>query len=599
MSDLSELVAARIRDLGLDQPQPPTPSEEWGWHPVHAAVEPSKDLERILALPRRPAAPPSDVAALMTARLRRPGSTMELRPLQAWGLAEAEDNAGLVGMISVGGGKTGLSLLLPTVFGSQRAVLLIPPQLKAQLLERDYALWANNFYVHNLHPTQSKVFHPDMASRGWVYVATYSELSSAKGADVLERMRPDTLILDEAHKVRDGSAARTKRFRRFIRGAIGSGALKHVVLLSGTLGTKTVHDYDMIKYALRERTPVPLHYPTLDEWSAALDPGPVRAAPGELVRLCEPGEDPRHGFRRRLVETPGVIASGESELGVGLEIHERPTKCPPAVEKALRAFRESWEMDGAEILDALTFSRYARQLAAGLYLRWTWPRGESEALRTEWIETRREYHRWVRAFLADRAAPNLDSPGRLEVALREGRLSCAEWEPWEKIRDQAKPETEAVWIDKWLVDECVKWAHEEPGIVWYTHEAFGREVAERGGLPFYGGGDEASAEIIHEKGDRSIVASIHAHQEGKNLQFAFGRMLYSTPSSSAKTWEQSLGRCHRELQPRDTVYAYVFQHTLEMRQAFANARREAEFAHETTGADQKLLLATITFPVSP
>src|SRR5690606_7987102 len=97
-------------------------------------VEPSVELNRVLAIPRRP---PVDLESdraealveLMTRRLRRQrletcGCKIagrpcinRLMPAQAWALYEAPLAQGLVGAIGVGHGKTGLDILAPMVFG--------------------------------------------------------------------------------------------------------------------------------------------------------------------------------------------------------------------------------------------------------------------------------------------------------------------------------------------------------------------------------------------------------------------------------------------------------------------------------------------------
>jgi hypothetical protein len=105
----------------------------------------------------------------------------------------------------------------------------------------------------------------------------------------------------------------------------------------------------------------------------------------------------------------------------------------------------------------------------------------------------------------------------------------------------------------------------------------------------YGEGEKASAAILQEDGSRTIVASIHAHGTAKNLQ-TFSRMLFTTPPASNKTWEQSLGRCHRFGQS-SAVVADVYVHTPEFRKSFQTARSRASFVENTTGSSQKLSYA--------
>src|SRR4029077_19036079 len=126
-----------------------------------SAVQGSDDLARILALPRRPRPDTHVSEALMegvTSYLTRYNShcacapapcIKRLLPVQAWYLDEAHDGGG-VGHIIVGGGKTGIDILLPMVIpGVKRAVLLIPSSLRAQF-KNDYLRWSQHFRVPNL-----------------------------------------------------------------------------------------------------------------------------------------------------------------------------------------------------------------------------------------------------------------------------------------------------------------------------------------------------------------------------------------------------------------------------------------------------------------
>lgn len=588
MSDFLAALQARASGEAIAPaaPEPviaPAGGIQWS---MHGTPEPSRELDRILALPRREPTPTVELAAEWTQRLRRPGGTMVLRPIQAMALRDAVEMGGLLGPIGVGEGKGLLSMLLPVAMGVKTAVLLIPPQLRDQV-QRLHAEYAAHFKVANL---KSGVLYPDVDAL--LHVLSYSELSSAKATDALERLGAELVICDEAHYVKSTVAARTKRFLRYLRQRPDT----KLVALSGTLVSKSIRDFwHFAKHALHDGAPVPLSWPEVESWCAALDPGEFRTAPGALTRLCkDESEDVREGFRRRLVETPGVVASSVSRLNVGLEIHEAPTKCPPEVEKALQNLRDTWCIGDEEIVDALTFSRKAREVSAGLYLRWIWPNGEPEDLRAEWIDRRKEFHRWLRKFLSDRAAPGLDSPLLVTRAIIEGRVQCAEWSPWAEIKDQAEPQTEAVWISKWLADEAAEWGRKHTGVIWYVHSEFGREVAQRGNYALYEGGDEDSQRLLNERGDRTIVASLRAFGTGFNLQM-FSEQLFTTTPANGANFTQALGRMHRPGQTADTVTAYVYRHTAEMCAALEKAKDEARFIQQVTGQDQKLLQATYSF----
>ena len=550
------------------------------------AVRPSPELDRILAVPRRIA----DIGVVETAKLHAdlclPNGTRRLRPIQALALAEARRAGGLFAPIGVGAGKSDIALLLPMVMKSKVAVLLVPANLREKVFQQDYPTLVRQYRLPRL--ATGKVQPIDSPST--LYIHSYNELSSPLKHDLLDQIQPDLIICDEAHALRHPSAARTRRFLNYFK----THPETRLCVLSGTMTSKSIKDYAHLAYlSLRKNTPVPTKYTVLEEWAAALDSAPVPAPPGALVRLCEPGEQAREGFRRRVVETPGVIATTDGSLGTSLVISERDLKATPVIREALKLMRETWTTpdEGEAFDEILTLHRYARQLAAGFYYRWIWPKGESAQVRANWLEARKAWNREVANFLTYRAKPGCDSPMLYAKACAEGKLSSMNYERWASVRDSAKPEVEAVWLDDYLVDDAVAWGNQAPGIVWYEHAALGVRIAEKGGFPLFGPGAEG---ILREKGTRTIVASIRAHGTGKNLQ-CFSRNLVTTTPTSGTVWEQLLGRTHRPGQEADEVTVEVYRHTLEMRAAVNKALRDADYQQTTTGNRQKLLSATWTF----
>ena len=91
---------------------------------------------------------------------------------------------------------------------------------------------------------------------------------------MLDRLQPELIIADECHSLKDGGAARTKRFLRYMRAHPTTIFLG----LSGTVASKSLKDFwHLIKLALREKSPLPIRWPVLDKWAAALDPGETSA----------------------------------------------------------------------------------------------------------------------------------------------------------------------------------------------------------------------------------------------------------------------------------------------------------------------------------
>lgn len=546
----------------------------------------SEDLERVLKVPRRTAVVTEAEVAALHADLCLPNGTRRLRPIQALALAEARRANGLFGPIGVGAGKSDIALLLPVVMRSRVAVLLVPANLREKVFQQDYPTLVQHYRLPRLANAKVQTIDSECV----LHVHSYNELSSANQHDLLDRLQPDLVICDEAHALRHPSAARTRRFLNYFR----THRDTRLCVLSGTMTSKSIKDYAHLAWlSLRENAPVPTKWGALEEWAAALDSGPVQAPPGALLELCREGEPVREGFRRRVVETPGVVATSEGAIGTSLVFSERPLKAPPEVREALKVMRETWTTpdEGEAFDDILTLHRYARQLAAGFYYRWTWPKGEPAAVRAAWLDARKAWNREVANFLTYRAKPGIDSPLLLAKACADGRVSSMNYERWADLKDTAQPAVEAVWLSDYLVKDAVAWGKENVGIIWYEHASLGAAIAKAGGFPLFGPGAEG---ILKEKGQRTIVASIKAHGTGKNLQ-DFSRNLVTTAPTSGTVWEQLLGRTHRPGQQADEVTVEVYRHTLEMRSAMTKALRDAEYQEKTTGNQQKLLFATYLF----
>ena len=559
-------------------------------------VSGSEDLNRILALPRR-TVNPKDYVQTVTKALRKPGPVhsggpSELLPIQALALYELSRYGGLLGPIGVGHGKTGLDVLAPMVLPAcRRVVLLLPSALRNQF-SVNYREWAVNFRVPNLAGERN--FD---ASLPTITLVSYDQLSRESGTVLLDSLAPDFIIADEAHALRHKVSARTKRVLRYFSARPNT----RFAGWSGTLTSRSIKDYAHLStLALRKNSPLPLHWATVEEWAAAIDANVsgIPAEPGALERLAENGEDVRSAFRRRLVQTAGVVATEESAIGTSLYFLERKIETPETVTKALQGLRSTWTRpDGEELVEAIQFYRCARELASGFYYRWRFPRGEDRRTIDRWLETRKLWHKELRGKLSQ-AKPHLDSPLLCtKAAIRHedgyrGPLPTWEsehWPQWREIRNTVKPETEAVWISDYLIQDICKSVDDKP-IVWYEHDAFARKL-KSAGIPCFGAGDVA---ISDEKGDRAIGASIFAHGTGKNLQMFASNLIANYPSSLS-AWEQLLGRTHRPGQTADEVLVTVYRQTPELRAALKKAREYARYQQQTLGGAQKLLYSAYTF----
>jgi len=560
-------------------------------------VQKTPELARILCLPRRvldldkAAVDGRALLDLSPLYVLNPGHCNEypscpvciatpvrLWPAQSAALLEAERAWGLFGPIAVGFGKTLITLLLPDALQSQRSVLLVPASVRNQLLTRDFASYGRHFKLP-----------------AGISVVSYEDLSSVKGANSLERLEPDLIIADEAHKLARYTAARTKRFCRYFKEHPGT----RFCAVSGTVTRRSLRDYaHLCELSLRAGSPLPARWSDLQEWADALDPGNEPIPVGALRALADrrhlDGSDEervavRDGFRRRLVETSGVVATSESWEGASLVIAAVRPKTPPVVDTALALLYATWQIDGEEIEDPMRLAMVARQLASGFYYRWLWPEGVPDV---EWLDKRAAWHQAVRQTLK-RSKEGLDSPLLVARAAARGGLdeaAQAAWGAWGTVKDRydPTPPTAVVWLHDFAVEAARAWAHVavEPSIVWYSSVAVGEALGKH--LPHYGPGEDAGE--ADPASQPVILCSIRAQGTGKNLQRYAANLVLEPPSSGA-AWEQLLGRTHRPGQQADEVRFDVNMHVAELDRGMVGAVSDAIYVEETQGQRQKLLLA--------
>ncbi len=321
--------------------------------------------------------------------------------------------------------------------------------------------------------------------------------------------------------------------------------------LSGTVTRASLKDYShLCEIALRAGSPLPYRWSDLQEWADALDPIRDPIPIGALRVFVDPsdtrigrGQDEerqaaREGFRRRLVETTGVVATSESWEGASLVITAIRPQVPKPVEQAITTLLKTWEIDGEEIEDKMRLKEVARQLSVGFYYKWMWPDGRPDR---EWLEARATWHKVVRLIL-QRSQAGLDSPLLVSRAVVSGQIDDASarsaWDGWNKVRDRYNPTppVEAVWISDFAIRAANEWAIKQlghkggPAILWYSHEAVGDALSNQG-YPVYGSGRDAG-EADPDR-ERVIVCSIRAQGTGKTCS-ATPRASSSSPQRQAR-----------------------------------------------------------------
>jgi hypothetical protein len=394
-------------------------------------------------------------------------------------------------------------------------------------------------------------------------------------------------LVHNCHRLKNPRAAVTRRVHRYIKEHPDT----HFVALSGTLTRRTLMDFaHLAEWALGDGAPIPLQWPDLQEWCAALDEDSLvqgRFAPGALEVFLYPDEFGltalRRGVQRRITSTPGVVATEESPIDASLLIDDWwPSYQPPeSVAEATKRLHDDWETpDDVLLTSAADVWRHARELALGFYYKWD-PRPPDW-----WLEPRREWSAFVRATLL--RSRTLDSEQQVAELHREASIYLK----WAEVREHFKPNVVPVWLDT-AVMSCVAGWVEQPGIVWVEHQAVADKLVEFG-VPYYGRmGLNRFGQPI-EDAEGGIAASIEANKEGRNLQ-KYNRNLILSPPTTGQAWEQLLGRTHRDGQTADEVLVEVFFGCTENIKAFFQAMNDARYQRDITGTPQKLLEATVAF----
>ena len=564
-------------------------------------VRQSSELDRIVNIPRRKWEDRANLALELTDWLKTPQGTMQLRPVQAAALADAHDFGGLLAPQRVGAGKTILSLLVAEVLDAERPLLIIPAKLKRKT-EIDIAQLKQHW----------RFKRPKIVTYEWLGRVQAAPMEDDKGnvlkPGFLDKLNPDLIVGDEIHKLKNLRAAVTRRVGRYME----AHPETKFIGMSGTITKRSLRDYaHLAEWALGKIAPVPLSWPILSEWADCLDEdidATNRLAAGALIQLCNDeekkalkNEDPvsviRRAYRRRLVETPGVVATVETFVDCSLTIAAVDPGTSDEIDAAFDTLR-GWETpDGWPISDPATVWRHARELACNFYYKWD-PRPPEG-----WIDARKEWCAAVRKIIT---YSKIDSELQVAQAIAQGRIEDPKAEDvegtvyanWTAVRNTFKPNTVPVWIDNKCLRFCADWMEKHTGLVWVEHVAFGLKLSEMTGRPYYHRqGLDAQNRLIDQSKpeDGSVIASIAANCEGRNLQ-AWNQNLMVSLQSSGSGFEQFLGRTHRDGQKADEVSVDMIVSCIEQWAGFQQAVNDARYIQDSTGQLQKLLYADLDVP---
>lgn len=560
---------------------------------------------------------------------------------------------GVFGPIGVGWGKTLITLMIadlaPEMYNVERSMLFVPPQVYSQLTRTDIP-WARKrvglsvpfIYVGGRSLAERRSI-ASSKKRG-CYVLPYSYLSTRDAEEMLNQIKPQLLILDEVHNVKNRKAARTKRLMQYM-----DANQPQLVGLSGTITSKSIKDYHhLIAHALGDWAPLPLSPSQAEQWAAVLDANadPNEAQTGDLTPLVnwaryrfpeESFPEGRPGYRRaynlRLTSAPGVVATGDAEIGVSLTLVNEPVKDRQQVEgweqcdRLIKDVIELWRApNGDEIEYGFHQWRHLYELSSGFYYDLRWPDVEQiverRKLSTDEAESyleiakehhlaRQQYHRDLRRFLEyGNHRRGMDTPLLVanDMALHGDINVWPEvYESWRAAKDlefEGMPERYSIAVEvcPYKIDAAVRWAehHKHGGLNWYHHDHVGRwtyRLMKEAGLdvmwcPAEGMRKGSNATILDPANKNKIViASMGGHGTGKNLQH-FQQQLFTQFPRQAPLAEQVLGRTHRTGQLADELIVNTLNTLPFDHQNMAACLNDALYQHQTVGARQKLIYAS-------
>jgi hypothetical protein len=217
----------------------------------------------------------------------------------------------------------------------------------------------------------------------------------------------------------------------------------------------------------------------------------------------------------------------------------------------------------------------------------------------EWLYVRRQWAAWCRWILSNNRR-QLDSEKQVRQHLDTHPDhypdGLAALEAWRKIQPTFEPVTVPVWVDESALQLVEYWLCSNPSsIIWCEHIATAEKLAKRACLSYYGKGgvDQWGRHVMSREKGESFIASMQSLGEGFNLQNHSRNYFLGFPPNGMQT-EQILGRTHRFGQEADEVSVDVHLGCIEHIGGYWKSLEDARYVLETTGAEQKILLADMT-----
>jgi hypothetical protein len=592
-AELERVLALPRRVLDFESPE--VEALRWSWSPMLLNDFGRQQFDRIALLP--PAQRDAEFARWGLNRdLGGENCPLLLSGEQAVSLYEAFHQKGAFIAAGVGFGKTLVSWLLALIFGAARPLLLVTGGLVDKTHDdfRDLArCWKAPARLPNIVSFE-KLGQPegDLLLCDCVKCTT-TEPPTPGG------FRPTHIFADESDKLRNPSAAVTKRVGRYM-------SRHHDTVYVGMTGTawrKSIKNAaPQLIWALKWGAPVPLNYVDTTAWSEALDlstraaprdPGALtwlsNVNPKEVASYKERVELSRAGFKNRLLQTPGVVQTKGQSCDQPITIRMLKAPDDPALDAAFQHFRAyAKTLDGWDVDDPLSARKHACEMSGGFYYFWD-PRPPKE-----WLEARAEASAFVQKKIAESGRRGRPLDSRAPVYREYPNEPClVRWQQIENDPNGFKPNVVARPITMSVLAFAAAWEKQNgPGLIWVQHDYVGKTLSAMTGIPYFGskGKDPSGRYIGNYPSTKSAIVSLLANERGRNLQGWYKACVIAPHESNTK-WEQAvLGRMHRKGQPRP-VFVDVIISCAENLRAVEKAGEEVDWGESTVGSDNKLLIA--------
>ncbi len=508
--------------------------------------------------------------------------------------------------------NTLLTYLAPTVLGSKRPILFLPAKLRDVKTPREFARLSLDWRA----PPSLRIVSYETLSRDYGDETRVGDHGQPLG--ILDLADPDLIMDDECHRFKNQKSACTRKMNAFMR---THPTVVHLDT-SGSVTKDQIQDYaHILEWTHKNASPVPRTYGVLKDWGGALNVkvnDEDRVEVGALLELATPEERAtldrttaaRRGFRRRLLETPGVVGYDKPYTGASLCIEECGTPAYSAkTEEIFQTFRlDGLLPNGEGTSGGLANWRVERQLARGFFLTWDPPPP------TPWKEARSEWYAASRyAIKESDKNGSIDSEKQVALACvrtHDPRYQTPMWkdirrayEAWIAQRDAPgafKINTVAYWHDDAAWKLVAGWMSKNKGLVWVEHIEFAERLARETGAPyFHEEGLDADGRAIEDARpdrDGSIIVSIDSNREGRNLQEFWSNNLFTVLPKGADACEQALGRTHRSGQTEDEVTADVAVWSRADGSAWLSILESSKYIIDTNGLPAKVLYADTVMP---